>query len=130
MDNFIVEEYVIYSIKKDLKRHYILKKYDNEKISITRLTGNSKEEINLNDIESEFERKLIEKYVMKLTGAKLRYAAGYIYSLLSRKYVITLKEYGDVSQIKNFTYDGTIYKIVRYYFNAKGRLFKKMFDMN
>ncbi len=128
MNNFIVEEYFITVQGEDYYSHYVIRKYDdNNKIEVLKDGKNSMKEIELEKVKDIKEKELIKKYITKIRSARLKYATSYLYSLLSRKIEVSLEELGDLEEVESYKINTRCYKVVRHYFNAKGKMFEKMF---
>ncbi len=127
MNNFIVEEYLITVKGEGYYSHYAIRKYDNNKIEVLKDIKNSIKEVELENVKDLKEKELIKKYITKIQSARLKYATSYLYLLLSRKIEVNLKDFGDLEEVESFKTNTRCYKVCRHYFNAKGKMFEKMF---
>lgn len=127
-NNFVVEEYLIYVAQNmdKSRKYYIIKKYSNGEEDITLIENNIKTKIKLNEIISTEERDVIQKYLRKLSTAKLKYGTSYLNSLLRDRITLNIVEFGDAKEVDYFTKEDKTYKIVRYYYDVKGNMFYKI----
>lgn len=128
MNNFVIEQYLIYVTEKEKnnKQYYLLKKDDLSKITIFYITKGSRKKISLHDISSNEIYDVIKKYYNILKMTELRYATKYLSATLMRSNMLNMVEYGNAKECELDMNSEYNIRIVRYYYDAKGRMFTKM----
>lgn len=127
-NNFVVEEYLINVTQNSSKskRYYIIKKYSTNNEEITLIENNTRLKIELQEIQIAQEREIVEKYLRKVSTAKLKYGTSYLNSLLKDKFTLNIVEFGNAKEVEYFIKEDKTYKIVRYYYDVKGNMFYKI----
>lgn len=127
-NNFTVEEYLINITRNssEHKKYYIIKKKNSGSIEIFAIENNEKYKVQLDSINSQEERNVVERYLRKVTTARLKYGKSYLNSLLSRNATLDLMKYGSAKEIECFRGEENSYRVVKYYYNVKGNMFYKI----
>lgn len=127
-NNFTVEEYLINITRNSSKhkKYYIIKKKNSGSIEIFAIENNEKYKVQLDSINSQEERNVVERYLRKAKTARLKYGTSYLNSLLSRDTTLDLMKYGSAKEIECVKGEENLYRVVKYYYNVKGNMFYKI----
>lgn len=106
---------------------YIIEKRDVTGVSIKRIDNSQKETIHVRDIEDEFIRENVKEIKLKANLAEIKYAVKQLAALL-RKETLDIMKYGNVKEDSNISNNRYNIRIVRYYYDPKGRLFERLFN--
>ena len=129
MNNFVVEKYLIYvrDIQCGKTIFYIIEKINVTCFAIKRIDNNQKETICISDIEDKFVRENVKEINIKVNLAEIKYATKQLAALL-RKETLDIMKYGNVKEDSNISNNRYNIRIVRYYYDPKGRLFERLFN--
>ncbi|MGN1013107.1 MAG: hypothetical protein ACI4ON_04690 [Clostridia bacterium] len=129
MNNYVVEQYLIYFKEKPNSKtcHYLIKKFNTGNIIISFISGKvRKDNIKLDDINNSILLRIIDKYYKILSIANLKYSEKYIGNTLIRTKNLNILEYANAKECEYLSDNKIIIRVVKYYYNAKGRMFTKL----
>lgn len=129
MNNFVVEKYLMYAtdMHKGKVVFYIVEKRNITGVTIKKITEDITETINIESIEDEFIKSNVKDLKIKAEVADIKYATKQLAALL-RNEELDIVKYGDVEELYNLSSEKYHIRVVRYYYNPKGKLFEKLFN--
>lgn len=128
MENFVIEKYLVY-VKDVLDNSnviYIIEKREDTAVTIKRLSGKQKEEISLCDIKDDFIRKCVGEINNKIKYTQFKYAVKYLTKFF-RNGELDIVKHGNVKEYNTISNNRYSIRIVRYYYDPKGKLYQRLF---
>ena len=118
MDNYVIEQYLVYLIPSngDVNSYYLLKKYNNGKIVVKDSKNNKNEKV----------QDIIKKYYKVLETVSLKYGVKYLSNLFERVDCFSILEYMNAKECEIKIFSDYTIRVVRYYLDARGKLFSKL----
>lgn len=118
MDNYVIEQYLVYLIPSngDANSYYLLKKYNDGKIVVKESKNN----------KSEIVQDIIEKYYKVLETVSLKYGVKYLSNLFERVDCFSILEYMNAKECEIKIFSDYTIRVVKYYLDARGKLFSKL----
>ena len=127
MEKYAVIKYTLFVKENNSENrvYYILEKYNDDTIEIKQIKNNIKTTIYTSDIKEKEIEEAIKKLVVLLRIDGPKYSARHLLLLLKNE-VPDLLKYGDAKEYKMILTENYRIRMVKYYFDARGRLYNKI----
>lgn len=130
MNIFVVEKYLVLvkNIRTEIITTYSLEKYSNGIVATKQINNNIEIITKLDDIKEKELFKVLSQLQEQIKRRNIRYAEKYILSFLKDGEVLDIGEYADKEELQSINTDNYQIKVVRSFYNAKGKMYEKIFN--